>query len=163
VQGSAVFSDDGVYRYRLARRWGEGAAVLWVMLNPSTADATRDDPTIRRCIGFSRAWGFGGMEAVNLFALRATEPVVVRGHPEPVGAENDRHIAEAAAGAGVVVVAWGAFTFARERAREATKLIAGLGLPVVCLGRTASGAPRHPLYAPGRARRVRFRLPACTS
>lgn len=135
--------------------------MVWVMLNPSTADAERDDPTIRRCIGFSRAWGFGGMEAVNLYALRATEPAVVRGHPEPVGEENDRHIAEAAAGAVVVVVAWGAFTFARERGREVAELIAGRGLPVVCLGRTASGAPRHPLYAPGKVRRMAYRTPTC--
>src|SRR5450755_1416997 len=95
--GSAVFSADRTYRYRLTRTWGSsGSHAVWVMLNPSTADALADDPTIRRCTGFSRALGLDGLVVVNLFALRATEPRELRRHPEPAGPANDWFIQEAA-------------------------------------------------------------------
>ena len=88
------------------------------MLNPSTADAERDDPTIRRCIGFSRAWGFGGAEMVNLFALRSTDPGRLREAADPVGPGNVAHIADAARGATQVIAAWGAFPLAAEQGTE---------------------------------------------
>jgi hypothetical protein len=157
VYGSALFSPCGRYRYLLGRRWGAGRTVLWIMLNPSTADDQRDDPTIRRCIGFSRAWGFGAMRAVNLYALRATDPADLRAHPEPVGPDTDRHIARAAAGANIIVAAWGAFPLAKARAAPVLDLIAR---PVRCLGLTASGAPRHPLYVPRTAQPRAFAAPA---
>ncbi len=143
--GTASFSPDGVYRYRLLRRWSRGGRVLWVMLNPSTADAQRDDPTIRRCIGFSRAWGFGGMEVVNLYALRATDPAVLRGHPDPVGRDNDAHIRAGPRSAAMVVAAWGASCTDEARI---VRVLAMLGEKVWCLGLTRGGMPRHPLYAP---------------
>jgi hypothetical protein len=124
------------------------------MLNPSTADAERDDPTIRRCIGFSQAWGFGSAEIVNLFALRATDPGVLRVHADPVGPETDDHILSAAARAEVVIAAWGAFGFATSRAEHVLSLLSNKRLH--CLGRTRSGAPRHPLYLPKGARRRPF-------
>jgi hypothetical protein len=148
----AVLSADGMYRYSLWRRWGAGPRVLWVMLNPSTADERRDDPTIRRCIGFSRAWGFGAMEVVNLFALRATEPAAVAAHAHPIGPENDRRIRAAAKRADATIAAWGAFDWAAPRAE---RVLPWLGA-AQCLGRTAGGFPRHPLYAPGDSRPVRF-------
>lgn len=150
----ATFSPDGVYRYRLLRRWSRGARVVWVMLNPSTADAQRDDPTIRRCIGFSRAWGFGAMEVVNLYALRATEPGVVRGHDEPVGPENDRYIVAAASRGAHVIAAWGAFPWAAARADHVLELLMRARRPVRCLGLTRGGHPRHPLYARADARPI---------
>jgi hypothetical protein len=74
VKSSAVLSPDGVYRYRLDRVWGAGPRVLFVMLNPSTADATQDDPTLRRCLGFARDWGYGSLTVANLYAYRARGP-----------------------------------------------------------------------------------------
>jgi hypothetical protein len=124
------------------------------MLNPSTADAERDDPTIRRCIGFSRAWGFGSAEIVNLFALRATDPGTLRLHADPIGPGTDDHVRSAAARVEVVIAAWGAFDFAAARAEQVLSLLPGKRLH--CLGRTRSGAPRHPLYLPTSARRRPF-------
>ncbi len=119
------------------------------MLNPSTADAERDDPTIRRCAGFARSWGFGGMTVVNLFALRATDPARLRRARDPVGRDNDRHIA-AAASAGLVVVAWGVHGRLGERDRAVLALLSGCRPG--CLGTTRGGHPRHPLYLPAATR-----------
>lgn len=120
------------------------------MLNPSTADAERDDPTIRRCASFARAWGLGGMTVVNLFALRATDPARLRRARDPIGRDNDRHIAEAAAGADRVVVAWGVHGTLRDRDRAVLALLAGARPR--CLGLTRGGHPRHPLYLSARTR-----------
>ncbi|HEV8470576.1 MAG TPA: DUF1643 domain-containing protein [Candidatus Limnocylindria bacterium] len=107
------------------------------MLNPSTADARRDDPTIRRCIGFARGWGFGGVEVVNLFAYRTTDWRELVRVCDPVGPDNSRHLWRAIARAGLVVLAWGAHA-------SSSRL---LSLPRArCLGLTRAGEPRHPLY-----------------
>ncbi len=148
----ALFSADGRYRYRLSRRWDRrGQTVAFCLLNPSTADAERDDATIRRCIGFARAWGYGGVEVVNLFALRATRPETLQRATDPVGPENDRHIARAVRRADTVVIAWGAHGALRGRHAE---VLALLGRParLRCFGWTRSRQPRHPLYLPHGAR-----------
>ncbi len=144
--GGALFSADGRYRYRLWRRWDPSRRVIaFCMLNPSTADAERDDPTIRRCIGFARAWGRGGVEVVNLFALRATDPISLRDSSDPVGSENDRAIAAAARRARAVVIAWGMHGMLGARDREVLALLSRR-TRLLCLGWTVQGQPRHPLY-----------------
>ena len=146
---------QGPYRYLLSRRWDDGAGALFVMLNPSTADDLRDDPTIRRCVGFARRWRAPAVEVVNLYALRATDPRDLFAHPAPIGPDNDRTIADAAARAAVIVVAWGVHG-ARDRERTA-RVIELLGArDVSCLGVTGGGDPRHPLYLSSRARRRRW-------
>lgn len=149
VARSAVVSDDGVYRYRLERRWAPGFTVCWVMLNPSTADADTDDPTLRRIVGFSRRMGFGRAVVVNLYAYRATDPRELWRAADPVGPDNDRHIREVLAGH-VVVAAWGAHAkpgrIARFLAVHAQSPGAGR---LHALAVTASGQPRHPLYLRG--------------
>lgn len=150
-----MFDARGRYRYRLWRRWrASGPVVAFVMLNPSTADAERDDPTIRRCTGFARAWGFAAMTVVNLFALRATDPARLRRARDPVGPDNDRHIAAAAAGSDAVVLAWGNHGALGGRDRAVLDLLAG-SRPS-CLGVTGSGQPRHPLYLRRATRRRPF-------
>lgn len=144
AQGAAVFDPTGRYRYRLERYWGSGPCVAFVMLNPNTADATHDDPTIRRCVGFARRWGFGRLVVVNLFAYRARHPRALRTVRDPVGPDADRHLVAAAAEAHRVVAAWGNHGQWRGRDEAALAL---LGAPL-CLGLTNSGAPRHPLYLP---------------
>ena len=106
--GSKEANVDGHYRYMLGRQWGAPPFLLWMMLNPSTADATEDDPTIRRCSGFAKHWGFGGLVVVNLFAFRATNPADLRAAEQPIGPENDRHLVNAARSCPRVVAAWGA-------------------------------------------------------
>jgi hypothetical protein len=125
------------------------------MLNPSTADAARDDPTVRRCIGFARSWGYGGLEVVNLFAYRATDPRALRRAADPVGPANRRHIAAAIANARLVIAAWGADATAGD---AAARLRALSRRELRCLGLTRSGAPRHPLYVRATARPRPVRL-----
>jgi len=142
----------GRYRFRLWRRWAPGGAALWIMLNPSTADDVGDDPTIRRCIGLSRGWGFGAIEVVNLYALRATRPRDLFAARAPVGRGNDAAIAASAAAAESIVVAWGMHGGRGARAGDVLALLARC--PLWCLGRTRGGQPRHPLYAPASTRLV---------
>jgi hypothetical protein len=145
LSAGAVISDDGRYRYRLWRYWADGGPLLWVMLNPSTADGTADDPTIRTCIGFAKRWGFPGIEVVNLFALRATDPAALLTDLDPIGTLNDCHIDDARNLAVMSVAAWGSHRAARGMTRKVLHYWPG---PLMCLGLTKGGDPKHPLYAP---------------
>lgn len=139
---SAVLSPDGRYRYALHRVWDETKPpVLFIGLNPSTADAERDDPTIRRCVRFARDWGYGGLAMGNLFAWRATNPADLPADGTAVGPDNDAWLARLHQDAGLVVAAWGAHPLATARAGAVISAIPTL----YALGVTASGAPRHPL------------------
>lgn len=148
----ATVSDCGLYRYRLWRAWGRGPGLLWIMLNPSTADARKDDPTIRRCAGFTKTMGFSHFEVMNLFALRATDPSELVGHPDPVGPDNDEGLRIACRyRGGLIIVAWGsASKLPRELLQEREEMIKGLTIPsgLKCLGFTRDGHPKHPLYVP---------------
>lgn len=137
------------WRYHLWRRWADGRAVAFIGLNPSTADEARDDPTIRRCLGFAAGWGYGALSVVNLYAWRSTEPAPLwdGGVPDPVGPETDVTLLRVAREAALVVAAWGAFPKARARAAEVLGLLAAAGVAPRVLGLTAGGYPRHPLYA----------------
>ncbi len=156
----AVLSDDGVYRYRLWRIWDQDLApTAFVMLNPSTADATVDDPTIRRCMGFARSWGAGGIVVVNLFAYRATDPAdlvrALRARHHIRGPERDAHLRAVFSVVDTVVCAWGAHHLAEAVAPEVLGLVPK-GIQVSCLGRTKEGHPRHPLYLAATTRREPF-------
>ncbi len=123
------------------------------MLNPSTADAETDDPTIRRCIGFARKWGFQELQVGNLFAWRATDPRELKQALDPVGPENDRHLMTMSGCADVVIAAWGARGNYRNRAAEVLDLLEGT---VYHLGLTKQGHPKHPLYLRADTSRVAF-------
>jgi hypothetical protein len=145
---SAIISDDGRYRYLLTREWTQGAPKLtFVMLNPSTADAREDDPTIRRCIGFAKREGFGGIRVVNLYAFRATDPKIMLREIDPVGPANDTHITGACLDRHVIA-AWGA-NAAPHRVKEVLRILDRARARLFSLGVTSSGAPRHPLYVKG--------------
>ncbi len=142
---SAVLSPDGVYRYHLTRTWGDGDRAVFIMLSPSTADAFQDDPTIRRCMGYARAWSLDGIELVNLYAFRATVPSDLWSVSDPVGPENHRWLAAAGLSPFPLIATWG------NQARQ-DRVNDVLRLPgferLTCLTVTKSGAPAHPLYLP---------------
>jgi hypothetical protein len=144
----AVFSPDGVYRYALVRAWARGPRHTWIMLNPSTADDVLDDPTVRRCIGFSRMWGAGGIRVVNLFALRSTDPSLLVHHPDPTGPHNNGVIQYTVEASDVTIAAWGAHPAAIDRAREVFEIVNPI-TRLYALGVTKAGQPRHPLYVKG--------------
>jgi hypothetical protein len=147
---------DGEYRYSLTRTWDSSLPpMVFVMLNPSTADGSTDDPTITRIrhralrdayLGRRVVW-FGRLIVVNLYALRSTDPDRLKYHPDPVGPGNDAWVLGAATLPGAVTVAaWGAFTYALERGQEVAAMLTAAGVKLHCLGRTKYGMPRHPLY-----------------
>ncbi len=146
VKRSAVLSEDGLYRYRLDRWWGEGPRLVWVMLNPSTADADVDDPTIRRVMRFSKDWGYDGCTVVNVFAWRATKPDdIPRNDDEAMGPEWAAHVKDVITPTATVVLAWGAHE-RRACWQLADILTKQPTARVLCLGRTLRLAPKHPLY-----------------
>lgn len=154
VIGGAIFGGpDGEYRYSLTRAWGEAldddpattSRIMFVMLNPSTADATVNDPTVRRCLGFAMKWGYNKLTVCNLFAYRTTRPVHLTEQADPVGPDNDDWIGSSALGA-VVVAAWGAFGGYLDRDEKVLALLAAD--TVFCLRETSAGYPSHPLYLP---------------
>ncbi|MDR3639534.1 MAG: DUF1643 domain-containing protein [Isosphaeraceae bacterium] len=145
----ARFSGDRRYRYALWRTWGAGRPLCnFVMLNPSTADETRDDATIARCRRRTLRWGFDGLIVTNLFALCATEPASVVTDDEPVGLSNDEAIAVAARQAALVVCAWGNHGVHQDRGETVLQILRSLGVTPFCLRLTRLGEPSHPLYLP---------------
>ncbi len=147
-ESGAAFSGCGRFRYRLWRVWDNAAqAVLFVGLNPSTADATTDDPTIRRCIRFARDWGYGGLLMGNLYPDRSTNPdaLLTRQRNPFHMFVNEADLAEMAESAGLIVAAWGAHKAVADRAPFILPMLACHGT-VHVLGLTAAGHPRHPLY-----------------
>lgn len=143
----AVLDPARRYRYLLWRRWGEPAAPFlhFVLLNPSTADARADDPTIIRCSRRARDLGYGGLLVTNLFAFRATDPRALKQAADPVGPANDAWIAAAAA-EGRTVLGWGQHGRFQGRDQAVLRLLAGQ--PLYCLRTGRDGAPCHPLYLP---------------
>lgn len=147
---SAVLSDCGTYRYALWRDQASllnSGSVLFVMLNPSTADATQDDATIRRCRVFAAGWGYGRLAVGNLYAYRATKPTDLDSAEDPVGPENDEWLERLADEATRIIVAWGANI--GPIADRAERVLHLLGPDVEALKITASGRPGHPLYIAG--------------
>ena len=153
----ADISPCGTYRYLLQRDMnllttGQGP-VLFVMLNPSTADAKQDDPTIRRCKRFAKDWGHEWLTVANLYALRATSPQFLWQAEDPVGPLNDIYLRTALNKYGRVVCAWGN-NARHDRVLAFTEIAARVGAELMCLGTTKQGAPKHPLYVAADQRPV---------
>ena len=141
---SAIISEDKMYRYELSRQWDDQKPyVMFIMLNPSTADGMKDDPTIRRCINFGKSWGFGGIQVGNLYAYRATNPKELKNKADPWGPDNSAHLISMANRSKIIVCAWGH----------------NKGIPVkiwkmfvkdklYCIEKSVLGTPKHPLYLP---------------
>ena len=143
VNKNATFSDCRKYRYALSRTWnGKKKTILFIGLNPSTADEKIDDPTIRRCINYAQNWGYGSLLMVNLFAYRATMPSELKNVKNPIGNDNDLHIIELSKKADIAVAAWGNEGTLLNRDKEVKKILPNL----MCLKINKSGQPAHPLY-----------------
>ena len=143
---SAIFSPCRTWRYRLERQWSSGPVAAFILLNPSTADETNDDPTIRRCIGFAKVWGMGGLVLGNAFALRSTDPRGLYSHVDPVGPDNNEALAGIARQAATVVCGWGTHGAFMGRGAAVAKIIREAGATPMALKVTAAGHPGHPLY-----------------
>ncbi len=143
---TAIISDDRQYRYFLSRTWGDsGKIITFIGLNPSTADATNDDPTIKRCINFAKSWGGSTLLMVNIFAYRSTKPDVLRSVIDPIGELNDMWLAKAVDDSDVVVAAWGNNGLYKDRSQAVIKMFSG---KLQALRITKLGMPGHPLYVP---------------
>ena len=140
----AVLSDCKKYRYMLRRAWDRTKpACLFIGLNPSTADATVDDPTIRRCVGFADSWGYGELVVGNLYAFRATKPKDMFNQDDPVGPLNDLWLKKMGLSCGIIIAAWGANGALSVRGWDVKKLMPA---QMYHLGLTKAGQPKHPLY-----------------
>ena len=141
------------YRYTLWRVWEDNRGyVQFIGLNPSTADETLDDPTIRRCVGFAKVWGYGAICMTNIFAFRATQPPDMFVATDPIGPENDFWLSRTAREASLIVAAWGIHGKYLDRNKDVMALIPGMK----CLRFTKGGYPQHPLYIPKNTRLLEY-------
>jgi hypothetical protein len=167
THGTAEYSPCRRYRYTLTRTMNadligdDARTIAFIGLNPSTATATTDDPTVRRCIGYAAREGFGRFVMLNAFAYRATDPKDMKAQADPVGVGNDDAIARVASRADLVVLAWGAHATHLGRHNAVLSLLDGLCDPV-CLGVTKAGLPKHPLYLRADAPFVRYDAPVAS-
>lgn len=150
TESTATFSPCREFRYTLSRRWSSGHTIAFIGLNPSTADEHKLDATVTRCVGRAEALGFGRLVMLNLFAFRSTDPKALKARLksglEIVGPGNDDAIREEARAAKAVVCAWGNHGSVAGRDREVLRLLGGIRL--LCLGKSKTGQPKHPLYIP---------------
>lgn len=146
---SAILSLDGLYRFSLTRRWKPGGSIInFIMLNPSTADATTNDPTILRCMERAKRLGYHALVVTNLFAYRATNPERLLGLADPVGLGNDGYLLKHAVEAAMVICAWGKGGKLRDRASIVTRLLDMSLIDLHALRVGKNGEPEHPLYLP---------------
>ncbi len=154
ANNQAEFSRDRVYRYVLESIVGEprrpdNGLINFIMLNPSTADETRDDPSVRRCKAFATGWGYERIVITNVFALRSTDPALLRRHLHPIGPNNDEWIARTAQRADKVVAAWGLHGLLMNRHADVSLMLTSIGISLSVLALSKSGIPKHPLYLSG--------------
>ncbi|MSU24233.1 MAG: DUF1643 domain-containing protein [Opitutus sp.] len=163
MENACHFSADRRHRYRLVHRWNPllgDRLIMWIGLNPSTADEAKLDPTLKRIARFSQRDGFDGFWMANLFGLRTPYPKEMMAAPDPVGPENDASLLAGAARCKLIVAAWGVSGEYQARADAVVRLFTGREL--WCLGTTQSGHPRHPLYVSGQQSLVRYAPPVST-
>lgn len=151
MSSGAYLSDDRLFRYWLMRQWSKQPVLAIIGCNPSTADETENDPTIRKCIGFAERLGLGGILMLNVGAYRATDPKKWKAASDPFGPENTvRHLQDYLQqfAPGATVAAWGKPCTASERGRMRAEAIKKAIVGLQCWGRNSDGSPRHPLMLP---------------
>lgn len=152
MERTAKISSCETYRYLLSRKWSYAPQATFIMLNPSTADGRLNDPTVKKCIGFARRWGMGGLMIVNLFAYRDSKPEKMLQADDPVGPDNASSISwaceRAAENEGLVICAWGANGRYMDQDETVVGWLEMLTIKPKCLRLTQGGAPEHPLFVP---------------
>lgn len=164
-------ADCGLYRYSLERELTrpllagpDRGLIVWIALNPSTATATVNDPTIRREIDYSQRWGFSRLRKLNIFAFRSTDPNALRAAADPIGPDNDGHLVAGTEGAGLILCAWGtksdddAVLREMKRPAKVLALLHRAGRELHALKLTAGGHPSHPLYLPASLTPIPFAI-----
>lgn len=149
IEKDAKLSVDRMHRYVLRRSWDNNLPTCnFIGLNPSSADETSDDPTIRRCIGFSKSFGCGELLMTNIFSIRSAYPRILRIRPvdETNSDENNEYITSVAAKSKIVIAAWGTMGNIGGRDAQVVEMLRRNNIPILCLGVTSTGFPRHPLY-----------------
>lgn len=153
INSGAVFSEDRKHRYVLIREWDLNKPSLMVVsLNPSTADEKKNDPTVRRCIGFAKKWGFGKLIMTNIFAFRATLPEDLFNSKNPIGNKNDYWLKKLSKKADKIVLAYGNHGKFKNRHNEILKIIDG----PYCIKKSKTGMPMHPLYLKYTKKPIRY-------
>jgi hypothetical protein len=143
IVSKAALSKDRLYRYQLTRIWDKDKPMInFIGLNPSTADELKDDPTMRRCIGFAKSWGYGGLYMTNLFAYRTSKPEELMKATDPIGEENDKYLLATEKEVTEVVFAWGVGGTFLSRNKQVLNLITKGHY----IALTKDNHPRHPLY-----------------
>ncbi|NJN04782.1 MAG: DUF1643 domain-containing protein [Leptolyngbyaceae cyanobacterium SL_1_1] len=156
----AVVDASGLYRYSLGRSWADTRpSIAFIMLNPSSADHQRHDPTIRRCLALAQNWGYGSLRVVNLFAFRTAQPRLLKQAIAPIGPDNDAYIQAAVDQAETTVLAWGNWGSLHKRDRAVFKLLSAQASKLYCLELNQTGQPRHPLYVPTGTSLKRWQQP----
>lgn len=161
-EAGAVFSRCRRWRYLLWRRWDAARPIAnFLMLNPSTADEYRLDPSCTRARRYAERWGFGALIVTNLFGWRATDPAAMKAAREPVGRANDAAILRAARESGIVVCAWGNHGAHLARSAQVLEMLRAARIDLHALRVTGTGEPAHPLYLPGvlAPKRIGVRAP----
>lgn len=156
IDGGAELSTDRVYRYLLWRRWGDGPSMTFIGVNPSTADESNDDQTIKKCMGFAKRNGCEAIQMLNLFAFRARDPKVMKSHPSPIGELNDDILLQYSLESKAVVACWGGDGRHLGRDQVVTKMLQDAEVCLKCFGRTQLGHPRHPVMLPYATQLVDF-------
>mgnify|MGYP006175088553 CR=1 FL=1 len=155
-ESGAAFSACRRWRYLLWRRWSDAPAANFLMLNPSTADEVKLDPSCTRARLYAERWGFGALIVTNLFGWRATDPVEMKAARDPVGRGNDAAIRRAAREAALVVCAWGNHGAHLGRSQAVAAALRSAGAKLHLLRMNGAGEPAHPLYLPGSLTPVRW-------
>lgn len=157
MEKGANFSACRKYRYVLWRTWTQGDGhVIFIGLNPSTADENKDDPTIRRCIGFAKDWGYGGINMLNIFAFRATDPKELMKADSPIGLENNHYLRMYCDPIGMNIACWGTWGNYLEQGKQVRDMLGDDCLH--CFGLTKNGQPKHPLYLPKKTELIEMSL-----
>ena len=160
----AILDKDRKYRYTLKRQWGQRSDNFanFVLLNPSTANESVDDPTVKACMKIAHNLGFDGIYITNLFAFRTKNPEILKRSKDPVGNQNNKYIEEYAHKAKLVIVAWGNYGNLLNRDGDVLKILSKTKIPQ-CLAYTKLGYPKHPLYINRKIEPFKFKISSTLS